>query len=246
MNLAGKVVLVTGASRGIGRDIALEFAKAGAALALNYSKDEEGILKTLEEIKSIGVYAEKFKTDVRDYKSVCYMIKSIEERFGKLDVLVNNAGISKVSLFIDMDEEEINEVIDINLKGMVNCSHAALKCMIKRKLGSIINISSIWGSCGASCEVVYSATKGGVNSFTRAIAKEMGPSGIRVNAIAPGVINTSMNDFLSIDEKNELMEQIPLMRFGKGSDVAKLAAFLASDEAAYITGQIITIDGGLL
>lgn len=246
MSLTGKNVLITGASRGIGRDIAIEFAKGGAALALNYRRDEEGISKTLEDVKKLGVYAEKFKADVSDYKSVCSMIKSMEESFGRIDVLINNAGISKVGLFIDMNEEEWDEIIGINLKGMVNCSHVVLKHMIKRKAGSIINISSMWGSCGASCEVMYSATKGGVNAFTKALAKEMGPSGIRVNAIAPGVINTSMNDFLNQEEKRELMEQIPLMSFGEGSDVAKLALFLASEEARYITGQVITIDGGLL
>lgn len=246
MSLSGKVVLITGASRGIGRSIAVEFAKEGAALALNYSRDEEGINKTLEDVKSFGVYAEKFKADVSKYNDIQGMIKNVAESFGRIDVLVNNAGISKLGLFIDMNEEDWNEIIDVNIKGMLNCSHAALKYMLQRKSGCIINISSIWGNCGASCEVLYSATKGGVNTFTRALAKEMGPSGIRVNAIAPGVINTSMNDFLNNDEKSDLKEQIPLMRFGEGKDVARLAVFLASGDANYITGQVITIDGGLL
>lgn len=246
MNLKGKVGLITGASRGIGRCIAIEYAKCGAALALNYSKDEEGIKDTVKYINSIGGYAKAYKADVSEYNQVIEMIDSIVREYGKLDILVNNAGISHVGLFCDMQFEEWNRIIDTNLKGAINTTHCVLKHMLNKKNGSIINISSIWGNNGASCEAVYSASKGGINSFTEAMAKELGPSGIRVNAIAPGVINTEMNKWLSDIEKDSLIEEIPLSRLGDGEEVAKLAAFLASEDSSYITGQVITIDGGMM
>lgn len=246
MNLRGKAALVTGSSRGIGRSIALELAKAGAAVAVNYRNDEEGACKTLELIKNNGGYGIIVKGDVSNYDNSKDIVEYVIQKFGSLDILVNNAGISKVGLFIDMKEEEWNELIDINLKGAINCSHHALKHMLSKKTGSIINISSIWGIAGASCEVIYSATKGAINSFTKALAREVGPSNIRINAIAPGVIDTEMNNWLSHAENENLRQEIPMLKFGTGEDVGKLAAFLASESSKYITGQIITVDGGML
>lgn len=245
MNLSGKTALVTGASRGIGKDIALELSRCGASVALNYKKDESGVKNTLSNIKQSGGYARIYKADVSIYDEVKNMVESITCEFGKIDILVNNAGISKIALFSDMNEKEWNEIIDINLKGVLNCTHNVLKCMISRKKGTIINISSMWGNCGASCETIYSASKGAINAFTKALAREMGPSGIRVNAIAPGVINTDMNNWLSEEEKSQLKDEIPLVSFGDVSDISKLAAFLSSDDSKYITGQIITVDGGM-
>ena len=245
VNLSGKVVLITGASRGIGKDIALELSRCGASIALNYKKDERGVNSTLNTIKQSGGYARIYKADVSCYEEVKDMVENIINEFGKIDILINNAGISKIGLFSDMNEEEWDQIIDTDIKGVLNCTHNVLKDMISRKKGTIINISSMWGNCGASCETVYSASKGAVNAFTKALAREMGPSGIRVNAIAPGVITTDMNKWLSEEEKSALKNEIPLMSFGDVSDISKLAAFLSSDDSKYITGQIITVDGGM-
>ncbi|MCM0649862.1 SDR family oxidoreductase [Clostridium swellfunianum] len=246
IDLSGKVALVTGASRGIGRTIALELSGAGSAVAINFNKNEEGAKETLDLIKERGGFGIIVKGDVSVYEEAKRIIDETANKLGKIDILVNNAGISKVGLFIDMVEHEWNELIDVDIKGIINCSHCALKYMLKINKGSIINISSIWGSTGASCEVIYSAAKGAVNSFTKALAKELGPSNIRINAIAPGVIDTEMNAWLSEAERETLVQDIPMMRFGTGEDVGKLVVFLASDAAKYITGQIITVDGGMI
>lgn len=243
--LEGKVALVTGASRGIGREIAIELGKAGALIAINYKEDDEGAKKTIDLLKTKGIFSKAYKGDVKNFSYSKKMIGNVISDFGKMDILVNNAGIAKVGLFMDMTEEDYNEVMDINFKGIFNCSNAAVKYMLPKKTGCIINISSIWGNNGASCEVLYSASKGAVNAFTKALGKELAPSNIRVNAIAPGVIDTSMNNNLSEEEKENLKQEIPLMRFGKSDDIGKLAVFLASENSSYITSQIITIDGGL-
>lgn len=246
MDLTGKVAVITGASNGIGRGIALEFAKAGAAMALNYRSDDNGMIETIEAVKKIGAYAKGYKADISKPDQVNIMFQSIIKDFGKVDILVNNAGISKIGLFTDATDDDINELIDINLKGVIYSTQNVLKYMLPLKKGNIINISSMWGSAGASCEVLYSATKGAVNSFTKALAKELGPSNIRINAIAPGVINTRMNNFLSEHEKENIIDEIPLLRFGESCEIGKLALFLASQDSSYITGQIINIDGGML
>jgi 3-oxoacyl-[acyl-carrier protein] reductase len=246
MNLSGKVALVTGASRGIGRSIALELSKAGASVVLNYIKNDLAAEETLEEIKALGGYGILVKGDVSCYNTCKNVVDEVVKGFGKIDILINNAGISMLGFFADADEDAWNKVVDTNLKSVFNCSHAALKYMLQKKSGSIVNISSIWGNVGASYEVIYSASKGAVNSFTKALAKEVAPSGIRVNAIAPGVINTDMNKFLSEDEKEQLISQIPMMQFGEGKDIGNLTVFLSSNESKYITGQVITVDGGLL
>lgn len=246
MELQGKVALVTGASRGIGRAISLSLAENGANVIVNYCKNEEAASEVVKLIEEKGGYAVSCKTDISNYEAVKNMLDGVASQFGKLDILVNNAGVSKIGLFSDMSEEEFGNLIDINLKGTINCTHCAVRYMLNQKHGNIINISSMWGNVGASCEAIYSATKGGINLFTKALAKELGPSNIRVNAIAPGVIQTEMNNWLSEEEKETLKNEIPMMRFGTPRDVGDLAAFLASDKSKYITGQIITIDGGMI
>lgn len=246
MNFSGKVVLVTGGSRGIGKAIALEFAKLGASVVINYKSNDEAAIDTINEIKKIGGYVIAIKGDVSSYTFSGEMIEQIIEKFGKIDILVNNAGISKVGLFIDMTEKNFDDMVNTNLKSVFNTCHAVATYMIKQKSGSIINISSIWGGVGASCEVIYSATKGGVNSFTKALGKELAQSGIRVNAIEPGVIDTEMNRWMTTEDRRAIEEEIPMMRFGEGKDIGKLATFLASEESKYITSQVITVDGGYL
>lgn len=244
--LKGKVALITGGSRGIGRRIALELVKAGAAVVISYSKNEAEAEKTINLIKEIGGFGKSIKGDVSLYKDAAEIIDFTIKSFGTIDILINNAGISYVGLFMDMQENEWNKLFDVDLKGVINCSHYALQHMVRQEKGNIINISSIWGNSGASCEAIYSAAKGAVNSFTKALAKEMAPSNIRVNAIAPGVINTEMNNWLTIEERKDLISEIPMQRFGNPEDIGKLAVFLASDDANYITGQIITVDGGFI
>ncbi|MGV8983057.1 elongation factor P 5-aminopentanone reductase [Clostridium sp.] len=245
MNLKGKVAIVTGGSRGIGKGIAIELAKAGACVVINYKSNDEAAEKTLQEIRELGAYALKIKGDVSDYEFSKQLIKTTVEKLGKIDILINNAGISKVGLFMDASPVEWDNILNVNLKGTINCSHSVVKEMIKQKSGIIINISSMWGNVGASCEVIYSASKGAINSFTKALAKELAPSNIRVNAIAPGVINTEMNAWLSTEERRALTAEIPMMKFGEVRDVGMLVTFLASENSKYITGQVITIDGGM-
>lgn len=244
--LKGKVALITGGSRGIGRSIALELVKAGAAVVISYSKNEAEAEKTINLIKEIGGFGKSVKGDVSLYKDAAEIIDFTIKSFGSIDILINNAGISYIGLFMDMQESEWNKLFDVDLKGVINCSHYALQHMVRQEKGNIINISSIWGNSGASCEAIYSAAKGAVNSFTKALAKEMAPSNIRVNAIAPGVINTEMNNWLTIEERKDLISEIPMQRFGNPEDIGKLAVFLVSDAANYITGQIITVDGGFI
>lgn len=245
MNLKGKVAIVTGASRGIGKGIALELAKSGACVVINYKSNDEVAEKTLLEIKELGGYALKIKGDVSDYEFSKQLIKTTIEKLGRIDILINNAGISKVGLFMETSPIEWDNILNVNLKGTINCSHNAVKEMIKQKSGIIINISSMWGNVGASCEVIYSASKGAINSFTKALAKELAPSNIRVNAIAPGVIDTDMNSWLTGEERKSLISEIPMMKLGEVQDIGMLVTFLASENSKYITGQVITIDGGM-
>ena len=242
----GKIALVTGASRGIGRAIAIELAKEGASIVINYSKDDLGAKETLEEIKKINGYGILIKQDISSYEKTKIMVDEIINTMGRIDILINNAGISTVGLFIDSDKELIDRMMSVNLMGPIYLTNHVVKYMMTRKSGTIVNISSIWGEAGASCEVLYSASKGGINLFTKALAKELAPSNIRVNAIAPGVIDTSMNLFLEEEEKRELEEEIPIGRFGKCDEIGKLAVFLCSDDSSYITGQIIRADGGFI
>ena len=229
MNLSGKVILVTGASRGIGRAIAIELASKGAAIAINYSKDDEGAKATLENVIKNGGYGKLFKKDISNYNNCRELIDEVIGTFGKLDVLVNNAGISKFGLLMDMSLEEINDLVNTNLMGAIYLSKLAINNMM-RNGGNIINISSVWGEVGASCEVIYSATKGGLNLFTKALAKEVASFNIRVNSVAPGVINTEMNNVLDSEDKEVLKNEIPMMRFGEAHEVARVVSFLCEDK----------------
>lgn len=244
--LQGKIALVTGGTRGIGKAIALELAKEGATVIINYSKDDLAAEETLKEIEVFGGYSKLYKGDISNYDICKNMIDFIINTFGKIDIIINNAGVSFRGLFMDFTDRNINDIFGINVLGAMYLSKEALPHMISRGKGNIINISSIWGEAGASCEVLYSSTKGAINLFTKSLAKEVAPMGIRVNAIAPGVIDTEMNSFLSKEEREELEEEIPSGRFGNPKEVAKLVIFLCSDKCEYLTGQIIKIDGGMI
>lgn len=241
-----KVVFVTGSSRGIGKEISKIFAKNNYKVAINCINRKDKLIETYNELKTINSNILAIQGDVSDYNECLNIYKEIEENFGPVDILINNAGVSHIGLFNELTPGIWKDLIKTNIEGTFNCSHIACKNMIKKKSGNIINISSIWGNVGASCEVAYSSTKGAINSFTKALAKELGPSGIRINAISCGIIETEMNNFLSIEEKQNFIEKIPLMRFGKCEEVANLAFYLASENSSYLTGQVITLDGALL
>ncbi|WP_276929766.1 elongation factor P 5-aminopentanone reductase [Herbinix luporum] len=238
-----KTVLITGSSKGIGKAIALRFAKEGYNLVINGSKDKEKLEETKAEIEKFNVYCLAFLGDMGDYHKVKELFKLIKEEFGHLDVLVNNAGISYVGLLSDMTWQDWDKVIRTNLTSIYNCCSLAIPDMVQKKEGKIINISSVWGNVGASCEVAYSASKGGMNAFTKALAKELAPSNIKVNAIACGAIDTEMNSFLSEEELYQLKEEIPMGRLGRSDEVADLVYYLA-EKNEYLTGQVIGLDGG--
>jgi len=239
----GKTVLVTGSSRGIGKAIALKFAKEGYNVVINCVKNAESLNRTKSEIEKYSVSCLAFIGDMGSYDKAGELFDLIKKQFGTIDVLVNNAGISYVGLLTDMTPEDWNRVITTNLTSVFNLCSLAIPDMVANKRGSIINISSVWGSVGASCEVAYSASKGGINAFTKALAKELAPSNIRVNAIACGAIDTEMNNFLSDEEMQKLKEEIPAGRLGRPEEVADLAYCLA-EKNEYLTGQIIGLDGG--
>lgn len=237
-----KVVIVTGSSRGIGRGIAEYLARNGFLVIANYNKSE----KEAEELKQIladdNIFIDIYKADVSKREEVKKLVQYTFEKYGKIDVVINNAGIDQIKMFLDITDDDWDLMIKTNLNSVFYMCQEALPYMINRKEGSIINISSIWGLKGASCESAYSVTKAGIDALTKSLAKEVGPSNIRVNSIAPGIIDTDMNKFLSEDEKKEIIEEIPLQRIGKVEDVAKCAKWLIEEE--YITGQIIQLDGG--
>lgn len=244
--MRGKVALITGASRGIGSEIAKALALEGATVILNYSKDIEGAELTLAEIIANGGYGKIIKKDLENTDNCKILIDEIIKDFGKIDILINNAGISKVNLFIESTTEDINSIFNINLLSPVILAKEAVSHMLGRGSGNIINISSMWGEVGAALEVLYSTTKGGINTFTKALAKEVAGMGIRVNAIAPGAIDTSMNRFLDPEDREDLENEIPMMRFGESSEIAKMVVFLCKDGCDYLTGQVIRIDGGMI
>ncbi len=233
-----KIVLVTGASRGIGREIAIELAKAQYKVIANYNKSEEQAKKLEKEYENIEI----FKADVSKREDVKKMIKYIINKYKKIDVLINNAGISESKLFTDVSDEDWKYMINNNLYSAFCVTQEVIPNMIKRKEGNIINISSVWGIVGASCESIYSITKSGIDAMTKSLAKELGPSNIRINSIAPGIIDTDMNKNLSMQDIEELKKEIPIERIGKTSDIAKCVKWLIDDE--YTTGQIISINGG--
>ncbi len=239
-----KTVLITGASRGIGRAIALHFAAAGYRLVV-CCLSRTDILESLRQEVTMhyGTDCLTFTGDIGDYQTTCHLFEQIETRFGHLDVLINNAGISYIGLLTDMTPEDWQRIVTTNLTSVFNCCRLAVPHMVRQQSGKIINISSVWGCCGASCEVAYSATKGGINAFTQALAKELAPSNIQVNAIACGAIDTEMNAFLSPEDRQALTDEIPSGRFGRPAEVASLALDLAENHT-YLTGQIIRLDGG--
>jgi 3-oxoacyl-[acyl-carrier protein] reductase len=246
MNLEGKAALVTGASRGIGREIALELSRQGANVAVNFSGSEAKANEVVDEIKALGREAFAVKCDVSNSGEVAEMVKGTIDRFGKLDILVNNAGITRDNLLMRMKEEEWDDVININLKGVFLCTKAVTRQMMKQRVGRIINIASIVGVSGNPGQANYVAAKAGVIGLTKTTAKELASRNITVNAIAPGFITTDMTEKLPEDVKTEMLKLIPLARLGEPKDIAKITAFLASDDSAYMTGQTLHIDGGMV
>ena len=239
-------VFITGASRGIGAACAIAFAKAGYKVGINYLKNDEAAKKVYDEIKSFGGICTLVKGDVSSFDDMKSNISEVEKKLGKIRVLINNAGISKSAVFQDTTKEIWDNIFAVNMNGAYNCTQAVLPDMISLKEGRIINISSIWGMVGASCEVAYSASKAALIGFTKALAKEVAPSNITVNCVAPGVIDTDMNRVFSEETLSELAEEIPMGRLGTANEVASIVLYLASDEASYLTGQVISPSGGFV
>jgi len=240
------MVFVTGSSRGIGLAIAAAFAQSGRKVVLN-GRNADRLVQAVGQLREeYGDMVSGIYGDMSDYTVAQEIFEQSTAKFGQVDILVNNAGTAHFGLFSDMSNGEILKIMRDNLHTTINASHLAVPHMVKARAGCIINISSIWGVVGASCEVVYSAAKAGVIGFTKALAKELGPSGVRVNAIACGAISTGMNDRLTAEEKADFTAGIPLRRFGQPWEVGDLAVFLASEGAEYLTGQVIALDGGLI
>lgn len=241
-----KCALITGATRGIGKQIAITLAKQGYNIALNYRKENEELENTKKEIEEIGVQVLAVKGDVANFEECENFVKQVIERFGQIDVLVNNAGITKDMLLMRMKKEDFEQVIDTNLVGTFNVTKNVVPYMMKARSGRIINISSVVGIAGNAGQTNYSASKAGIIGFTKSLAKEIASRNILVNAIAPGFIETNMTDILKDDVKQEIAKNIPLKRMGTVQDVANVVKFLASDDSSYITGQVINVDGGML
>lgn len=244
--LKGKCAIVTGAAKGIGKAIALKLASLGVNIVLNYRSSEEKAIETENEIKALGVEVLRVKGDISNISDVENLINTAKENFGKIDIMVNNAGITKDTLILRMKEEDFDSVINVNLKGVFNCLKTITPVMVKQREGKIINLSSVVGLSGNAGQVNYAASKAGVIGMTKSLAKEVGARGITVNAVAPGFIETDMTEVLGDKFKEEAKKAIPLKRLGKPEDVANVVAFLASEDANYITGQVIQVDGGMV
>ena len=241
-----QVALVTGSSRGIGRAIATQLAREGYAVCINYLEQREAAESLVEQLRGEGCRAIAVQADVADRKAVEAMVRATEETFGPVTLLVNNAGISRQGLFQDVDDELWNRYFAVNVTGARNAIQAVLPHMLHEKSGCIVNITSIWGLRGASCEVTYAATKAALVGLTRSLALELAPSGIRVNAVAPGCIETDMVRALGQETREMLVEQTPLGSLGTPEDIAQAVSFLASEKASFFTGQILTADGGFI
>lgn len=244
--LKGKCAIVTGASRGIGKAIAIKLASLGASIVINYRSSESEAENVAKEVKKFGVEAMLVKADISNIEEAEKLVKEAKEKFGKIDIMVNNAGITKDGLIMRMKEEDFDNVIRVNLKGVFNCLKSITPVMMRQKHGKIINLSSVVGISGNAGQVNYAASKAGVIGMTKSLAKEIGSRGINVNAVAPGFIETDMTDKLGEKLKQEAVNNIPLKRLGKPEDVAEVVSFLASDEASYVTGQVIHVDGGMV
>jgi 3-oxoacyl-[acyl-carrier protein] reductase len=248
MSLEGKIAIVTGAGRGgrgIGRGIALALAQAGARVVITSRSNIADAEAVAEAVRETGRTALAISCDVSDAASVESLFATVKEQLGRVDILVNNAGITRDTLLLRMSEDDWDGVLDANLKGTFLCTRAAAKLMLKQKYGRIINITSVNGQVGSPGQANYSASKAGMIGFTKSVARELASRNITVNAVAPGFIDTQMTDFVSGDSREKLLEKIPLGRFGSPEDVGAAVAFLASDAASYITGQTLTVDGGL-
>ena len=237
-----KIIIVTGASRGIGKEIAKTLAKEGHTVIANYNKSEKEAQKLKEELKKENKEIEIYKADISKEEEIKKMVEYTIKKYKKIDILINNAGIDKIQLSTEVTKKDWDEIINTNLYGTFYITQKITKNMIQNKKGKIINISSIWGQIGASMEVVYSISKAGVDGLTKALAKELGPSGIQVNSIAPGFIKTEMNSNFNEQEINEIKDEIPLQKLGECTDIAKCVKWLIEDN--YVTGQVIAINGG--
>lgn len=246
MILKKKNALVTGGSRGIGRAIAIELSKQGANVIITYNSSKEKAKEVIKEIEKNGVKGLAIKANVSSEEDVKNMMKTIKSQFDSIDVLVNNAGVTKDNLLVRMKSEDWDEVINTNLKGVYLCTKAVARGMMKKRYGKIVNVASVVGISGNAGQGNYSASKAGVIGFTKSIAKELGSRGINVNGVAPGFVETDMTEVLSEDIKEQSLKMIPLKRFAKPEDIANVVVFLCSEKANYITGQIINVDGGML
>ena len=246
MNEEAKVVFVTGGSRGIGKEVALKFAENGYNVVINYVSDKTDVEELEKEFKEKNVQSLILKADVTDEKEIENVVEQAIEKFGKIDVLVNNAGITKDNLLMRMSEEEFDKVIEVNLKGTFIVTKIVTKYMMKKRSGSIINLSSVVGVAGNAGQCNYSASKAGVIGFTKSLAKELASRNIRANAVAPGFIETDMTAVLSDTVKENIHNQIPMKRMGSAREVANVIYFLGSDESSYVSGQVINIDGGMV
>ena len=244
--LEGKVALVTGGTRGIGKAIVLKLASEGASIAFTGQRDSEQMRATESEISALGVKCKAYISNASDYSLTQELVSEVHKEFGKIDILVNNAGITKDTLLMRMSEEQWDDVINVNLKSTFNFTKAVVPIMARQRQGSIVNISSIVGLNGNPGQANYSASKAGIIGLTKSVAKEMGARNIRVNAVAPGFIATEMTDALPQEVKDEYAKRISLRRLGQGEDIANVVLFLASDLAGYVTGEVITADGGMM
>ncbi|NBK96496.1 MAG: 3-oxoacyl-[acyl-carrier-protein] reductase [Clostridia bacterium] len=244
--MENKVAFISGASRGIGKAIAIQLAKEGYHVVINYCGNKQKAEQVCETCKQYNVDAMCIQADVSDYAQVEQMVKQVVDKYGHIDVLVNNSGITKDNLLLRMSESDFSDVIDVNLKGCFHCIKHVSKVMMKQRSGSIINMASVIGLVGNIGQANYAASKAGIIGLTKASAKELAARGIRVNAIAPGFIDTEMTQILSDDVKAKIMESIPLKQFGSVEDVANMVVFLASDKSRYVSGQVLNVDGGMV
>ena len=240
------VAVITGGTRGIGKQIALELDKNGYDIVTNYRTENDDLKDLINQVEKLGVKINTYKCDVSNFENTEEFIKNVISDFGKIDVLINNAGITKDGLLMRMKKEDFEDVIDVNLVGTFNITRNVIPYMIKAKRGRIVNISSVVGVSGNAGQTNYSASKAGIIGFTKSLAKEVASRNITVNAVAPGFIQTKMTEVLKNEVKDEILKQIPLKRFGTTEDVAKAVKFLVSEDSSYITGQVINIDGGML